>query len=272
MDPIAMPSRLLALVVLGCGAAVAQAHFHMLLPESPSVKRGEAVPIVCRWGHPFEAQLFDADMPQQFFALGPDGARTDLLKSLMKEAGLEKVGYRLRFTPEQRGDYVLVANHVPIWMEEDSEFLQDTVKVILHVQAQKGWDASAGQAFEMMPLTRPYALRAGSVFQAQVISDGKPLAGALCEIERRNTKPPRSLPPDEQITATAKTDPNGVLTCTLPEPGWWCLTAQRDGGMKEHNGKNHPIRRRTTLWVYIDPKPEGEPQAPSSSPRGGEKR
>src|SRR5262249_13825031 len=82
----------------------------------------------------------------------------------------------------------------------------------------------------------------------------KPLAGALVEVERFNPTPPKELPPDEQITRTVKTDPNGVATCTLTEPGWWCLTAQTDGGRLRHEGKPYPLRRRAPLGVFGDEK------------------
>src|SRR5947209_3902759 len=137
-------------------------------------------------------------------------------------------------------------------MEEDREFLQDTVKAVLHVQAQKSWDAAAGQAFEMVPLTRPYGLQPGMAFQAQALVEGKPLAGAMVEIEHYNPVAPKELPPDEHITRTAKTDPNGVVTCTLTQPGWWCVAAHRDGGRRERDGKAYPVRQRAILWVFVD--------------------
>jgi uncharacterized GH25 family protein len=49
-----------------------------------------------------------------------------------------------------------------------------------------------------------------------------------------------------------RTDPNGVVTCTLPEAGWWCLTAQRAAGERKHEGKEYPVRERSTLWVHVD--------------------
>lgn len=237
----------------------AAAHFNMLLPQAASVKRGEPVTIVYQWGHPFEHQLFDAPAPQSLLLFAPDGKKTDLTKLLQSVTAVTQdqkkaAAFRLPFTPDQRGDYLLVLTSPPIWMEEDQEFLQDTVKLVLHVQAQKGWDQIAGQVFEMVPFTRPYGLQPGMVFQAQALADGKPLAGSLVEIERYNPAPPKTLPPDEQITRTAKTDPNGIVTCTLTEPGWWCITAGRDGGQKDRQGKLYPIRQRATLWVFVDEK------------------
>jgi cobalt/nickel transport protein len=234
-----------------------QAHYNMLLPQSSSGKRGEAVTLVYQWGHPFEHQLFDAPKPEHVAVVAPDGTARDLtgkVESLTLTAadGKNVKAFQVRFTPDQRGDYLVVLNAPPIWMPEDEEFLHDTVKVIVHVQAQNGWDTGAAQQLELMPLTRPYGLQPGMVFQAQALAEGKPLAGALVEIERYNPASPAKLPPDEHITRSAKTDPNGIVTTTLTEPGWWCLTAQRAGGMREHEGKKYPVKQRTTLWVMVD--------------------
>ncbi len=107
-------------------------------------------------------------------------------------------GYRFAFTPEQRGDYVFVLKAPPIFLEEEAEFVQDVVKVIYHVQAQKGWDAPVGAAgLQWTPLTRPYGLEPGMFFQAQTTP------WALAEVERYNTMPPKTLPPDEHITRGA---------------------------------------------------------------------
>lgn len=257
-----MPSSIrlaLSLLVFGVPAVPARAHYNMLLPQTPSAKRGEAVSVLYQWGHPFEHQLFDAPAPESVFVLAPDGQKTDLLKSLAKISvptaeGKKVVAYRFRFTPEQRGDYLFVLITPPIWMEEEQEFFQDTVKVVLHVQAQKGWDTAARQEFELVPLTRPYGLHAGMVFQAQALKMSKPLAGSLVEVERFNATAPKELPPDEQITRTARTDPNGVVTATLTEPGWWCLTAHREGTPREHKGKAYPVQQRATFWVFVDEK------------------
>jgi cobalt/nickel transport protein len=253
-------TRLLqALLLLGLAAPPAAAHYNMLLPEAFGAKRGAAVTITYQWGHPFEHQLFNAPEPEGLFVLSPGGYETHLgpsgKKATVRGADGKPVSvYRYRFTPEERCDYRVILHTAPIWMEEEQAFFQDTVKVVLHVQAQRGWDTRAGQEFEVVPLTRPYGLEPGMAFQAQVISDGKPLAGVMVEVERYNPTPPKELPLDEHITRTAKADPNGVVTHTLTESGWWCLTAQRNGGKREHEGKTYPVRQRTTLWVWVDDK------------------
>ena len=242
----------------------AQAHYNMLLPDRHSVEKGKEVTFTYQWGHPFEHQLFDAPKPASVIVLSPGGKRTDLEKKLERAsvAGGDKkeiTVYRYRFTPEERGDYVFVLTTPPIWMEDEQEFLQDTVRVVLHVQAQNGWDQSVGDTLGLMPLTRPYGLQPGMVFQAQfhdhVKTEAKPIANALVEIERYHAAPPKEMPADEQITRAAKTDPNGVVTCTLSDPGWWCIAAQRDGEKKERDGKTYPVRQRAIHWVYVDDKP-----------------
>jgi len=270
----------LSVVLLAVSAGPAPAHYNMLLPEKHAVKKDEAVTLTYQWGHPFEHQLFNAPAPEKLTVLAPDGKKTDLTKSLEQTAiataeGKKVTAYQLKFTPDQRGDYVFVLQTPPIWMDEEEEFFQDTVKVVLHVQAQKGWDGTVLPEFEPLPLTRPYGLQPGLVFQTQVKAyllvpfEGKPnevpplprplklqpLAGALVEVERYNATAPKELPPDEQITRALKTDPNGVATYTLPESGWWAVTTHRDGGEREREGKKYPVRLRATMWVFVDEKP-----------------
>jgi cobalt/nickel transport protein len=250
----------LSLPLLLAGSAAA--HFNMLLPNRASARKGgEEVLFTYEWGHPFEHELFDAPAPEAVTALGPDGKTVDLTKSLEKTtapAGDRKVTtYLFRFTPEQRGDYVFLLRTPPIWMDDEQEYWQDDVKVVLHVEAQRGWDGELAGGLDLAPLTRPYGLEPGMAFQAVLQAGGrppKPLAGVPVEIERYNAEPPKHPPPDEHRTRVSKTDPNGVVTATLTDPGWWCLAAAQEAGQKEHDGKARPLRRRAIFWVYVDEK------------------
>ena len=128
---------LFALVSAACcaGASPALAHYNMLFPAAASGKKGEAVKFTYQWGHPFEHQLFNAPKPEMVLVHAPDGGFKDLTKTLEKTTltfgeGKTVTGYRFSFTPEKRGDFVFVLKTPPIWMEEDGEFLQDTVKAV----------------------------------------------------------------------------------------------------------------------------------------------
>jgi cobalt/nickel transport protein len=263
-----MRLTVLALALVGILTPASRAHYTMLLPETPSGKKGQAVTFLYLWGHPFEHQLFDAPAPRSLIVLTPEGKQANLTRSLEKftvpaGSGKTVTAYRFHFTPAVRGDHVFLLRTPPIWMEEDGEFLEDTAKVVLHVQAQKGWDAVVDPGAEFIPLTRPYGLQPGMAFQAQVQTRGEgggerlPLGGRLVEIEHYNPRPPQQLPPDEQVTRTARTDRAGAVTATLTDPGWWCLTTSRPGGNRPHDGKAYPVRQRSIFWVFVDERTAG---------------
>ncbi len=252
-----------SLVLIGAAAVglivgPARAHYNMLLPDKHSVKKDEAVTFTYQWGHPFEHQLFDAPAPEGVWVSGPDGKAEEITKTLEKTAvasGDKKVtAYTFRFTPARRGDYVFLLQTPPIWLEDDGEYVRDTVKVVLHVQADKAWGAAPRPVPQLLPLTRPYGLRPGMVFRAQVDQTPEPWAHRIVEVERYNASPPKEMPPDEDVTRTALTDSTGVVACTLTEPGWWSVTAQRDGNGRERDGKKVPLRQRATLWILVDEK------------------
>jgi cobalt/nickel transport protein len=248
----------LGVLVLTTAAPPAFGHFTMLLPTRSSVKKGETVSVLYQWGHPFEHQIFDALAPEKAVLAAPDGkvrpVRFD--KVLVKSDGNSRTAFTFSFTPEQRGDFTLMVQAPPMWMDDGPEFLQDTVQVVVHVQAQKGWGVDALPGFRLVPLTRPYALRPGMTFQARVlrgpVASPRAQAGLPVFMERYNPRPPKELPADEFITFTSKTDPGGLVTCSFPEPGWWSVTAQRTSGTRPHDGKLYPVRERTTFWVYVE--------------------
>jgi hypothetical protein len=245
--------------------SAASAHYNMLLPDRAAAKKGDTVTFTYQWGHPFEHQLFDAPSPEGIWVLAPNGKVSALKPEPVRIPGSEGKlvqAYRFTFTPEERGDFVFYLRTPPIWMEEDEEFLHDSVRVVLHVQAQKGWDrvfpaVQVSPAFaQMVPVTRPYGLQPGMVFQAQALAGTKasPVGGLMVEVERYNSTSPASLPADEHITRTVKTDPNGIATSSLPESGWWAVTGQQMSGTHTHNGKAFPVRERATHWVFVDDK------------------
>jgi len=259
MRPRVCPGILLPLPTLALTLAIvapAGAHYHMLFPQSASGQREQSMSFRYQWGHPFEHQLFDPQQPDKIVVYDPDGKPTEAAKNVQKvevrEGGKSVSAFEFAYTPLRRGDHTVVVAAPPVWLAEEKIFVHDAIKVVLHVQTQNGWDRVTDQAFEIVPLTRPYGLQPGIAFQGQALQSGKPLAGVMIEVERYNPTPPKDLPPDEQITRRVKADPNGVFTATLTDGGWWCLTAERDGGKRDHDGKMYPVRQRTTFWVFVD--------------------
>jgi nickel transport protein len=260
----AMVRRSLAgAIILLATALPASAHYNMLLPAVPSGKKGEAVVFVYQWGHPFEHALFDAPKPARVNVLFPDGeTHKDLTPSLVafKQPGAENkqvTSWRFSFTPQVRGDYNFFLETPPIWLDAEKEFVQDIVRVTLHVQTQNGWDNDTGHGLRVVPMTRPYGLLAGMMFQGRLLREmgnGDDAIAPHVEIERYNPTPPKEIPDDELVTFKTRYDPNGVFTFVFPEWGWWSFTAQRDGGTQMRNGKEYPLRQRLTLWVPVEAK------------------
>jgi cobalt/nickel transport protein len=233
------------------------AHFTMLLPAQPAASRDDKIEFVYQWGHPFEHELFDAPLPERLVVQLPDGNSQDLLRSLEKiqKPGADNkpaLAFRFSFAPQQRGDHVFFLTTAPAWLDESKEFVQDLVRVTLHVQTQNGWDSDPGEGFRMLPITRPYGLLPSMVFQGQVMKerDDRDVSPHI-QIERYNPAPPKEAPPDVFVTFRTRVDPNGVFTFAFPEAGWWCFTAERAAGVHERNGREYPLRQRVTMWVHV---------------------
>src|SRR5256885_2178263 len=134
----------LGLIVLAGWGGPAMAHYHLLLLDKPSAAKDEAVTLTFQFGHPYEHQIFSAAAPRAATVLAPDGTRTNLVPRLARVGvvgadGKTVTGFQAKFTPTQRGDHVILFECEPVWMEEEKQYLLDTVKVILHVQTQNGW-------------------------------------------------------------------------------------------------------------------------------------
>ena len=141
------------------------------------MKRGEPVTLLYQWGHPFEHQLFDAPAPDKVLVLSPDGKSTDVTKRLEKViavAAEAKTAYRLRFTPEERGDYVFSLVSAPIWMAEEQLFYQDT----------------SGHWSGVVHGLRPDVAIIAAAGRGNI--DGEPIQGSLAQFVARQASLPRA--------------------------------------------------------------------------------
>ncbi len=217
------------------------AHMQILIPEQPSVRKGQATRIEYFVGHPFEHEIQDAPRPEAFVAVSPAGAVEDLLPGLTKDGRK----YACTFTPKERGDYYLVAR-APV-REEEGVRCHESVKLVLHVQSQTGWETPRGGGLDIVPLTRPYGLAAGGVFRGKVVWNGAPVAGARIEVERYNPAPPAALPPDEFVTAVVKTDEQGIFVAHCATAGWWALAVHGDAPPAPGEA---PARHTLCFWIH----------------------
>ncbi len=234
------------------------AHFAILVTDTPSVKVGQEAAFRFYNGHPYECEVVDTAAPERVLVIPPKGEPVEIKASagtLAKADGGKAAIHTFSYTPKVRGDHLVTVRTALAYDAHARAYVQDEVKLVLHVQTQEGWQQPAGASLELLPLTRPYGLEPGFVFKAQARLKGKPLADAEVEIEKFHAAPPKQIPDDEAlITRTAITDMNGYVVCTLDEPGWWAIMVSTEDGRKAHEGKPVPILRRAQFWLKVGPK------------------
>src|SRR5947209_7610668 len=129
-----MRAPLVALGLVALLTPAAGAHYNMLLLQPPATRMGQKVELVYQWGHPFEHQLFNAPTPESVFVLSPKGTKTNLSPEKFAQPAADNKpvdAYRFTFTPSERGDYTFALSTPPLWMADEEEYFQDTVKVVL---------------------------------------------------------------------------------------------------------------------------------------------
>ena len=227
-----MPGKLalggiLSILILLIVSGVANAHFNFFLPEKWHMDTAETNEVEIIWGHPYEGLYFDAPSIKKAGLIKPDGSKVNLTPSNIEVTDVEgskSKAYKLSFTPSEKGDYIIYADMEALEVDEEEIIWEDHVKAIIQYKTTGGWDQSTGQVIEIIPLVRPYGLEEGFVFVGQALYLGKPLSGAPVEIEKYYPvgEAPDPLPEWEpMITREATTDPNGVFSFTLDEPGIW---------------------------------------------------
>lgn len=152
------------------------------------------------------------------------------------------------------GDHILYMEPSPYWEPSEDKFIIHYTKVIVNAfDMQVGWDESIGMPTEIIPLTRPYGLWTGNVFQGQVLKNGKPLAGAKVEVEYLNREARLQAPSSPFVTQVIKADKNGIFTYAMPRAGWWGFAALSEADYKlNHNGKSYPVETGAVIWVQTE--------------------
>jgi len=104
---------------------------------------------------------------------------------------------------------------------------------------------------EIIPLSKPFGLYAGNVFQGIVKLDQKPVPYAEVEVEYYNEDGKAKAPTDYMVTQTVKADKNGVFTYAVPKAGWWGFAAlnEADYELKLKSGEKKGVELGAVIWV-----------------------
>ncbi len=253
--------RFLSLYAILSCTTFSLAHFHILIPEKTSHQKDDVVILNFKFGHPFECELQDALKPEKVIIINPKGKSTDITNRFnpVKEKIADKdiIYFKGDFKMEQRGDYIVLAKSQPVWMASEKEYVQDTIKVVVHVQTQNNWNAGPSTEFELMPLSRPYGILPGMVARFQINEQARkklaPPNGWMFEMEKWNPVPPKKLPPEELVTFTAKADDAGTVVFSAPESGWWAITTEAKETEIIKNNATSAIKQRSTFWYFVNP-------------------
>ena len=114
----------------------------------------------------------------------------------------------------------------PYWEPaEDCYIIHYTKTVVAAFGDDEGWESEVGLKTEIVPLTKPFGLYSGNIFQGIVKLDGKIVPFAQIEVEYYNKDKKAIAPTDYMITQTIKADKHGVFSYAAPAAGWWGFAA-----------------------------------------------
>lgn len=234
----------------------ARAHFGMVIPSDSMVMPEEerSVDLQLSFSHPFEMIGMELEKPKSF-AVVKDGETTDLLASLKSAPVMGHTAWTGHFPIQRPGAYAFVMEPTPYWEPaEDCFIVHYTKTVVAAFGDDEGWDAEAGLKTEIVPLSKPFGLYAGNVFQGIVKVDGQPVPYAEVEIEYYNRDKRRTAPADYMITQTVKADGNGVFAYAAPWAGWWGFAALSEADFTlPRDGAEKPVEIGGVLWVHFEP-------------------
>jgi cobalt/nickel transport protein len=232
----------------------AGAHFGMLIPSDSMVMQNDSrsVKVTLSFSHPFEMVGMDMARPRVFNAVA-GGMSKDLLGLLEETRVMGHQAWQAVYPLKRPGVYMFYMEPQPYWEPaEDSFIIHHTKTVVAAFGDDEGWDAEIGLKTEIVPLSRPFGLYAGNVFQGIVKLDGKPVPFAEVEVEYYNIDQKHAAPTDYMITQTIKADRNGVFTYAAPVAGWWGFAALSTADFKlSYQGEEKDVELGAVIWVYF---------------------
>ena len=231
---------------LALTALFSNAHFLTLLPTSDNIedKKDANIKIEAMFIHPFEQSGMNMEKPKGIFV---NNSKNSLpLKETKK---FEHKAWETSYSIDKPAVYKFFVQPEPYFEESEGLFISHVPKVIVSAfGVEDGWDEPIGLKYEIVPLTKPFALYTGNIFQGVVLKDGKPQANVEVEVELYNEFDLKA-PTSSHITQSVKTDKNGVFSFVMNHKGWWGFAALIEEGEKELNGKKYPIENGALLWL-----------------------
>jgi len=232
----------------------ALAHFGMVIPSDTMVMQDDnrTVNVTLSFSHPMEMVGMELEKPK-IFSVFSGGKSSDLLGQLKQTKVMDHKAWTMGYKINRPGVYMFHMEPQPYWEPaEDCFIVHITKAVVTAFGDDEGWDAEIGLKTEIVPLSKPYGLYAGNVFQGIVKMDGKAIPYAEVEVEFYNKDKTAHAPTEYMVTQTIKADGNGVFTYAPPASGWWGFAALNTADYKmKHNGEEKDVELGAVIWVYF---------------------
>ncbi|MEN2986334.1 MAG: DUF4198 domain-containing protein [Thermodesulfovibrionaceae bacterium] len=245
-------SFLFSILIILFFTTLANAHFGVILPSDDIIEEKDLKRITLKiyFMHPFEQQWLNMKKPKVFGVIFGE-EKKDLSDALVNKKIKGQNTWEVSFSIKRPGDYLFYFEPEPYWEPAEEKFIIHYTKVVVQALGkQEGWDKEIGLPIEIVPLTRPYGLWVGNVFQGVVKVNGKPLPYAEVEVEYFNEGGKIKAPKEPYITQVIKADVNGVFTYAIPKAGWWGFAALAEAPYKiKKDGKEYPVEIGGVIWV-----------------------
>lgn len=231
------------------------AHFGMVIPSNSMVMNPQnmVLTITCSFSHPMEMKGMTMERPKVFGVMRGDGKKENLINFLKQTEVMGHKAWKAQYKIKRPGVYQFYMEPVPYWEPaEDCYIVHFTKTVIGAFGDEEGWDRPIGIKTEIVPLTRPFGLYAGNLFQGVVLLNGKPVPYAEVEIEYYNQERRAEPPTEYMITQVIKADKDGVFSYAVPKAGWWGFAALNTSDKKmDYKGKPKDVELGAVMWVQF---------------------
>ena len=228
------------------------AHFGMLIPSDTMIMQEDhrTISVQASFSHPFEGVGMEMAIPRVCDVM-INGIRKDLTGLLKKDLIMGRTAWTLDYKISRPGVYMFLVEPEPYWEAvEDAFIIHYTKTVVTAFGDDVGWDREIGLKTDILPLSKPYGLYAGNLFQGIVKLKGRPVPFAEVEVEYYNQDRQVKAPTDYMITQTIKADGNGVFSYAAPIAGWWGFAALNSADFKlKHDGQDKDVELGAVIWV-----------------------
>lgn len=244
-----------ALAMAALTSTAAMAHYGMIIPSDPMVSQedGRSVELTLSFSHPFELAGMPLVTPVSV-TVTHEGETTDLSGELNDAEVMDHPGFVMDYPLARPGTYVFAMEPQPYWEPaEESYIVHYTKTYVSAFDDDEGWDTELGLRTEIVPLSKPFGLWEGNVFQGAVMLEGEPVPYAEVEVEYFNQDGAATVPSELMITQTVKADGNGVFTYATPKDGWWGFAALNTAPETlDFEGAEKAVELGAVIWVHFE--------------------